>query len=408
MALKSKTTPNLAEQLKRESQLRASRVEEMPSDVQKSRIEYNEDSLWIHPDRVFSNPKNSRKTFDEDELNALAESMKSGDMGVLEPIIVRERKNSPKGLQQYEVIAGDRRLAASKRAGLTRIPIIVRNVDDRTARRINLIENLHRSDLPDAEMGAALLEMKVDMSTEIEDIVEKARTFLDGPNPEKRLGEGYEAVKKDLSSLPKWMDNVFERAKANGRKPKVNWEDVAFEVDMIPRSVYYYVAAAKLPEDIAEAVSEMSGLYSRALSSLSDEGKQRQLLNEIRTENLTGEQAVERAATMKGKSSSGPKQPSLGGTGGNSSGARKLAGELTYIASLSELSRPNEQIRAAREARQLTARVADAVEGRVTKYGPFEAIERQELNDELKKLRAELERLERAAKPPADSLKLVG
>lgn len=88
----------------------------------------------IHP-----NPHQPRTHFNETELEELSESIRSH--GVLQPLLVRK---DDKG---YEIIAGERRYQASKIAGVTEVPVVVREVDDNEMLELALIENLQRSDL---------------------------------------------------------------------------------------------------------------------------------------------------------------------------------------------------------------------------------------------------------------------
>ena len=83
-----------------------------------------------------------RKTFDQSELEELAESIKSN--GVLQPILVRPLTKNAKS---YEIIAGERRWRASQLAKIHQVPVIVRNFDDETSMGVAMIENLQRSDL---------------------------------------------------------------------------------------------------------------------------------------------------------------------------------------------------------------------------------------------------------------------
>lgn len=100
----------------------------------------------INPDRlvpieyVSRNPKNPRRSFDENELQDLASSIRQH--GIVQPVVVR-----PRAKDQYEIIAGERRWRAAQLAGLIEIPVIVRDVDDRTALEIAIVENVQRSDL---------------------------------------------------------------------------------------------------------------------------------------------------------------------------------------------------------------------------------------------------------------------
>ena len=99
------------------------------------------------------NPYQPRKTFDEDALSDLKESIQQH--GVLQPIIVR------KSIKGYDIVAGERRFRAAQQAGLTTIPAIVREFSETLIREIALLENLQREDLSpleEAEAYASLLD----------------------------------------------------------------------------------------------------------------------------------------------------------------------------------------------------------------------------------------------------------
>lgn len=90
--------------------------------------------------RVEPNPLQPRKIFDEDELQALADSILQH--GVIQPLTVRKGENG-----FYQIIAGERRWRAARLAGLRDIPVVVLEADDETAMELALIENLQRQDL---------------------------------------------------------------------------------------------------------------------------------------------------------------------------------------------------------------------------------------------------------------------
>ncbi len=96
-------------------------------------------------DRISPNPDQPRMTFDEDALAELAASIR--EHGVLQPVLVR-----PTGeLQQYQLVAGERRWRAARVAGLNDIPALIEQLDDETAMEIGIIENLQREDLSPLE-----------------------------------------------------------------------------------------------------------------------------------------------------------------------------------------------------------------------------------------------------------------
>lgn len=101
------------------------------------------------------NPQQPRTVFDEEALAELTFSIK--EIGLLQPVVVRVRTDG-----NYELIAGERRLRASKEAGLDTIPAIIRNTDDADMLRDALLENLHRANLNALEEAAAYSQMLAD------------------------------------------------------------------------------------------------------------------------------------------------------------------------------------------------------------------------------------------------------
>src|SRR5437879_4496252 len=121
-------------------------------------------------EQVRPNPRQPRKRFDDDAINALAESIKSE--GVVQPIIVRDAGDG------YQIVAGERRWRASRRAGLSTIPAIVRPLDERESMIMALAENVAREDLNPVEQARAyaVLADELDLSqTEIARRVGKSR-----------------------------------------------------------------------------------------------------------------------------------------------------------------------------------------------------------------------------------------
>ncbi len=95
---------------------------------------------------VSPNPRNPRRSFAEADLADLTQSIR--EHGIVQPVVVRP---SPAQSGRYEIIAGERRWRAAQRAGLAEIPVIVREVSDRTALELAIIENVQRADLNPVE-----------------------------------------------------------------------------------------------------------------------------------------------------------------------------------------------------------------------------------------------------------------
>lgn len=99
---------------------------------------------FVPIEQVRSNSNNPRRSFNVAELEELANSI--SEHGIVQPILVRTT-----GDDRYELIAGERRWRAAQRAGLHEVPIVIRNVDDRVALELAIIENVQRADLNPVE-----------------------------------------------------------------------------------------------------------------------------------------------------------------------------------------------------------------------------------------------------------------
>ena len=128
----------------------ARNVAENPMPVSADAAGDDTGAMEIAIDRIVPNPKQPRRTFVEAELEELSESIRT--KGVIQPILVRP---DPANAEMFEIVAGERRWRASRRAGLTVIPAVVREMDDREMLEIAIIENVQRSDLNAVEEAEA-------------------------------------------------------------------------------------------------------------------------------------------------------------------------------------------------------------------------------------------------------------
>ena len=150
--------------------------------------------LEVDIDSIRPNPKQPRSIFDDSELAELSASIK--EIGILQPPVVRKV-----GENQYELIMGERRLRASKLAGLKRIPVIIRETSDNELLREALIENIHRSDLNSLEEAAAYNQMLSDFGLTHDELAKrigKSRPVITNtlrllnlpPSVQKKLASG--------------------------------------------------------------------------------------------------------------------------------------------------------------------------------------------------------------------------
>lgn len=123
------------------------------------------DIVEINIDELRSNPYQPRKLFDEEKIDELAKSIK--DYGLIEPIIVK------KSIKGYEIVAGERRTLASKKAGLKTIKAIVKDFTDEDMMSIALLENIQREDLNVIEEASAYKKMLDVLRITQEELAEK-------------------------------------------------------------------------------------------------------------------------------------------------------------------------------------------------------------------------------------------
>ncbi len=144
---------------------------------------YSNSIFWVDIEKVKPNPFQPRREFDEDRLRDLADSIRQ--YGVLQPLVVsREEIQKEDGgiAVEYELIAGERRLRASKLAGLEQIPVIIRVGDDSMAKlELAIIENLQREDLNAVERARAFMRLVEEFKfthTQIGKKVGKSREYV--------------------------------------------------------------------------------------------------------------------------------------------------------------------------------------------------------------------------------------
>ena len=181
--------------------------------------------VYLRLDDILPNRFQPREVFDEEGLEELADSIK--EHGVIQPIIVRQVGN------KYELIAGERRSKASALAGLTTIPAIIKNMDDKESAKVSLLENLQRKNLS---------------------AIEEARTY-------KRILE---------------LDNMTQ-------------EDLAKTMGKSQPMVANKLRLLALPEEVQDALikNQISERHARSLLNIKYKPTQLMLLDRIKKERLT-------------------------------------------------------------------------------------------------------------------------
>ena len=141
--------------------------------VQKKIDEKSNGETMVNITKVEPNREQPRKNFDEDALEELAESIKQ--FGLLQPILVQDRNT------HYEIIAGERRWRAAKKAGLKEVPVIIKNLSEQEIVEISLIENIQRENLNPIEEAQAYKRLLTEFNLKQDEVAErvsKSRTAV--------------------------------------------------------------------------------------------------------------------------------------------------------------------------------------------------------------------------------------
>ena len=189
----------------------------------------------LYLDDIIPNRFQPREVFNEDALNELAQSIKVH--GVFQPIIVRKLGD------KYEIIAGERRYKASVIAGMTKIPAIIRNLDDKEASKIALLENLQRKDLTPIEEARTYQKiLEIDSMTQ-EDLG-------------KTMGKSQGAIanKMRLLSLPDEVQDALLNDKISERHARslLNLKTPQEQISMLNKVITNRLTVRELDEEIKE------------------------------------------------------------------------------------------------------------------------------------------------------------
>ena len=198
----------------------------------------------IHP-----NPRQPRQVFDEEDISELAASI--AEVGLLQPIVVRQVPTASGEEPRYELIMGERRLRASKEAGLETIPAVVRDTDDVDLLRDALLENLHRVQLNPLEEAAAYQQLLEDFRcthAELSERIARSRSQISNtlrlmklpPLVQRRLAANVISAghARALLGLPNAaeMERLAQRVVAEGLSVRATEELVALHEEPEPGS----------------------------------------------------------------------------------------------------------------------------------------------------------------------------
>ena len=195
--------------------------------------------VQLYLDDIIPNRFQPREVFDEKALKELAVSIK--EHGVIQPIIVRNVNG------KYEIIAGERRYKASALAGMTKIPAIIRNLDDKESSKVALLENLQRKNLNPIEEARTYQKiLEIDQMTQDE--------------LAKTMGKSQSAVanKIRLLSLPDEVQSALLKEQISERHARslLNITDPKKQKDMLKKVIDNKMSVRQLEDEIKEATQK--------------------------------------------------------------------------------------------------------------------------------------------------------
>jgi ParB family transcriptional regulator, chromosome partitioning protein len=213
-----------------------------------------------------------RKYFDPEKMQQLVQSVR--EHGILEPLLVR-----PISDNDYELVAGERRLRAAQEIGLVEVPIVIREMDDRQALQIALVENLQREDLNPVEETEGILQLlalALDIQTN---------------EVEALLHQAYNAKQRDQKlngNVTIQLQTINEMLAAVG---KFNAE--SFRSNRLP--------LLKLPDDVLQALRQGDLEYTKAkvIARIKDADRRQGLLEDAIGQGLSLSQVRDCVATLK-------------------------------------------------------------------------------------------------------------
>lgn len=236
----------------------------------------NEAAIWISVNDIDFAAKQPRRYFSLEKLAHLTTSIKEN--GVLEPLLVRPKEDG-----RYEVVAGERRLRASQKAELERVPCVVKRLSDSQAFEIAIIENLQRDDLNPVEETEAILDLlSIKLSQSREDVIAHFNLAA--------LQERKDVDIPETSPELKIINSFFESI---GR-----FTPNSFRTNRLP--------LLKIPSDIFEVIAKGEIEYSkgRLIARIKDESYRKTILKEALEEGLSQRVIQDRIESSKDQKNS--------------------------------------------------------------------------------------------------------
>ena len=230
--------------------------------------------------KIYPNPNQPRKHFDEEALQELASSIKLH--GVIQPLVVNKTEDG-----NYMIIAGERRWRASKLAGITKVPVVIKNYTEKQVKEISIIENLQREDLNPIEAARAIKQLMDEYNLTQETVSD-------------RIGKSRSNVANTLRLLQLYPDviNMIEQGKLSSGHARclVVVDDVTQQIKLakqacdgkmsvreLEKAVKNYLnppknASTKVVQqslELKELINDMQRVFATKVSAIGNDNKGR-------------------------------------------------------------------------------------------------------------------------------------
>ncbi|MBE9171467.1 ParB/RepB/Spo0J family partition protein [Pleurocapsales cyanobacterium LEGE 06147] len=232
-------------------------------------------SQTLQIEQIITSSSQPRRYFDPEKLEQLTQSVK--EHGILEPLLVRSLPDN-----KYELVAGERRYRAAVSAGLTEVPVVIKELTDTEALQLALVENLQREDLNPVEETEGILQLIAlrenitvdEVTSRLYRMYNEVKGNVNSSNPNVRVNEFDDSIKAIFDSLL-----------------SMNWE--SFVKNKLP--------LLNLPEDILEALrsGQIEYTKAKAIATLKDEAARAEILEEAIANSLSLSQIKERVSAAK-------------------------------------------------------------------------------------------------------------
>jgi ParB family chromosome partitioning protein len=222
-------------------------------------------------DRIKLPKQQPRRYFNSEKMEQLVHSVK--EHGILEPLLVRPLPNG-----KYELVAGERRLRAAQTANFSEVPIVVRELDDRQALQVALLENLQREDLNPVEETEGILQLlTIALDTTSDEVVSLLHQAYNAKQRGRELNDNVTIQLKKVEEVLATVGRFNAESFRSNRLPLLN-----------------------LPADVLQVLRQGKLEYTkaRAIARLKDEAQRKDLLRDAIKQNLSLSQIRERIRSL--------------------------------------------------------------------------------------------------------------